>query len=272
MRHCGHCSPARVGSACADHQWTLGITEREYTKVGVGYELSLSALRVDRSNATRRNVDQDSKRNTENCEKFLDQLRIKISRVELLQTVPIWTTVSSALWWRSKYQDKWENDRERCIELKTEQGDTVPKDERKKKLLGVEPTKGEAQFLNGIKERVMATTRGAEKPMTTARQSVGELDRPRHVTESVRRIRHSCCRTLLISTTKRRRVHHSVESKAENVKRPNLKSEINSSIMRLQKRNETQRRNEKDTGKSQSQGCHFQAFLSTKATPLKLTE
>jgi hypothetical protein len=44
MRRCVHCSPMRIRSACADHQWNLGITEREYTKVDVGYEVSLSAL------------------------------------------------------------------------------------------------------------------------------------------------------------------------------------------------------------------------------------
>jgi hypothetical protein len=44
--------------------------------VGVGYEVSLSALTVDRLNATRRNVDQDSKPTTEDSEKnVLDRLR-----------------------------------------------------------------------------------------------------------------------------------------------------------------------------------------------------
>ena len=50
--------------------------------------------------------------------------------------------------------------------------------------------------------------------MTTACRSVGELDRPRHATESVRHIRQDCCRTLLISTANER-VHHKVECEAE---------------------------------------------------------
>jgi len=85
------------------------------------YEVSLSALsalRVDRSNATRRNVDQDSKQSTENCEKFLDRLRIKIimgGTASNRANLDGWW-MSSALWCRSKYQDRWENDRERCIE------------------------------------------------------------------------------------------------------------------------------------------------------------
>ena len=66
---------------------------------------------------------------------------------------------------------------------KTEQGDPVPKDERNKKKnwSAVAPPKGEAPLLNGIKQRVMATTRGAGELMTTARQSVGELERSRHI-------------------------------------------------------------------------------------------
>lgn len=54
----------------------LGTRGGQTCEVGVGYEVSLSALTVDRLNATRHNVDQDSKPDTENSEKnILDRLR-----------------------------------------------------------------------------------------------------------------------------------------------------------------------------------------------------
>ena len=49
-----------------------------------------------------------------------------------------------------------------------------------RKQVGRGADEGEARLPDGIKERVMATTRGVDEPMTTTCRPVDELDRPRH--------------------------------------------------------------------------------------------